>query len=97
MTYLLDTAPFLWAIVSPEKLSPTARKLIESRKNPVFVSVASLWEVVVKAQKGLLPLSDPPRWLEAAVASLDARVLPIKAVHVYHVGQLPMIHKDPFD
>jgi len=54
VTYLLDTAPFLWAVASPEKLSPAVRRLIESRKHPLFVSVASLWEVVVKARKGLL-------------------------------------------
>ena len=97
MTYLLDTAPFLWAVASPEKLSPTVRRLIGGRTHPLFVSVASLWEVVVKAQKGLLPLEDPPRWLEAGLKSIEAEVLPIRATHVYHVGRLPMIHKDPFD
>jgi PIN domain nuclease of toxin-antitoxin system len=97
VTYLLDTAPFLWAVASPEKLSPTVRKLLDNRKNPLFVSVASLWEVVVKARRGLLPLEDPQRWLEAGLASIEAGVLPIKAAHVYGVGQLPAIHKDPFD
>ena len=97
MTYLLDTAPFLWAVASPEKLSPAVRTLIESRKHPLFVSVASLWEVVVKAQKELLHLEDAPRWLDAGLKSIEAEVLPIRATHVYHVGRLPMIHKDPFD
>lgn len=97
MTCLLDTAPFLWAIASPEKLSPTARRLVESRKTPLYVSVASLWEIVVKAQKGLLSIADPPRWLEAGLAGIEAGVLPIKTAHVYEVGRLPMIHKDPFD
>ena len=97
VTYLLDTAPFLWAVANPGKLSPAVRKLIESRKHRVVVSVASLWEVVVKAQKGLLHLADPPRWLEAGIGSIEAEVLPIKAAHVYAVGQLPAIHKDLFD
>ena len=97
VTYLLDTAPFLWAAAAPEKLSPAARRLIESRKHPLFVSVASLWEVVVKARKGLLPIDDPPRWLAAGLRSIDAEVLPIKVAHVYQVDRLPMIHKDPFD
>jgi PIN domain nuclease of toxin-antitoxin system len=97
VTYLLDTAPFLWAVASPEKLSPAVRRLIESRKHPLFVSVASLWEVIVKTQKGLLHLEDPPRWLEAGLKSIEAEVFPIKAAHVYQVGRLPMIHKDPFD
>ena len=97
VTYLLDTAPFLWAVASPEKLSPAVRRVIEGRKHPLFVSVASLWEVVVKAQKGLLHLEDPPRWLEAGLKSIEAEVLPIKAAHVYQIGRLPMIHKDPFN
>ena len=97
VTYLLDTAPFLWAVAEPGKLSTVVRKLIESRNHRLFVSVASLWEVVVKAQKGLFRLEDPPRWLEAGIRSIEAEVLPIKASHVYAVGQLPAIHKDPFD
>lgn len=97
MTYLLDTAPFLWAVANPEKLSAKVRKLIDSRRNPLFVSVASLWEIIVKAQKGMLPIDDPPRWLDAGLVSLEALVLPIKPAHVYGVSQLPMIHKDPFD
>lgn len=97
MTYLLDTAAFLWAVSDPAKLSPAARTLIESRRHPIFVSVASLWEVVVKAQKGLFHLDDPPVWLEAGLQSLQAEVLPIRPAHVYMVHQLPMIHRDPFD
>ncbi|MGD0498594.1 MAG: type II toxin-antitoxin system VapC family toxin [Bryobacteraceae bacterium] len=97
VTYLLDTAPFLWAVTAPERLSKAARKLIEDRKRPVFVSVASLWEVVVKARKGLFALEDAPRWLAAALATLEAETLPIRAAHVYQVDRLPMIHKDPFD
>ena len=97
MTYLLDTAVFLWAVASPEKLSPAVRRAIESGKHPLAVSVASLWEVVVKAQKGLLHLEDPQRWLEAGLKSIEAEVLPIRPAHVYQVGRLPMIHKDPFD
>src|ERR1700730_2817789 len=97
VTYLLDTAPFLWAVSDPGKLSPKARALIDSRKHPLLVSVASLWEVVIKAQKGFLGLQDPPAWLEAGLGSIDAEVLPVRAAHVYAIGRLPMIHKDPFD
>jgi PIN domain nuclease of toxin-antitoxin system len=78
VTYLLDTAPFLWAVARPEMLSPKVRKLMDSRKNPLFVSAASLWEIIIKAQKGLLPLEGPPRWLDAGLASIEAGVLPIK-------------------
>jgi PIN domain nuclease of toxin-antitoxin system len=71
--------------------------LVEGRNHRLFVSVASLWEVVLKAQKGLLRVEDPPSWLEAGIRSIDAEVLPIKAAHAYALGQLSAIHKDPFD
>lgn len=97
VTYLLDTAPFLWAATGPGKLSAAVRKLIEGRNHRLFVSVASLWEVVLKAQKGLLHIEDPRSWLESGIRSIEAEVLPITAAHAYAVGQLPAIHKDPFD
>lgn len=54
--HLLDTSTLLWALGSPERLSRRARSLVEAGEN--VVSVASYWEVVVKAQKGLLSIAD---------------------------------------
>lgn len=42
MKLLLDTHTFLWFIGGDERLSPTARKLIEDVNNDVYLSVASL-------------------------------------------------------
>jgi PIN domain nuclease of toxin-antitoxin system len=30
-------------------------------------------------------------------SGLEAEVLPVKLAHLYRAGQIPMIHKDPFD
>jgi PIN domain nuclease of toxin-antitoxin system len=97
VTYLFDTAPFLWAVSSPQSLSAKVRKLIEGGKNSIVVSVASLWEVMIKARKGLLPISQPALWLDTAIKSLDATVVPVRATHVYALDRMPPIHKDPFD
>jgi len=42
MKLLLDTHSFLWFIGGDERLSSTARTLIEDINNDVFLSVASL-------------------------------------------------------
>ncbi|HEY1338961.1 MAG TPA: type II toxin-antitoxin system VapC family toxin [Bryobacteraceae bacterium] len=97
MTYLLDTAPLLWAVLSPEKLSKPARQALETNRNELVVSVVSLWEVVIKAEKGSLPISDPPHWLERAVGELHGRILPVHAAHIYQLHTLPSLHRDPFD
>lgn len=97
VTYLFDTAPFLWAVSSPQSLSAKVRRLVESGKNSIAISVVSLWEVTIKAQKGQLPISQPALWLEAGIKSLDAMVVPVRAPHIYAIERLPPIHKDPFD
>lgn len=97
MTYLLDTAPFLWAASSPHSLSVKVRQLLEDGKDSIVVSVVSLWEVTIKAQTGKLPIPNPPKWLEAGIKSIDATVAPVRPAHVYALDRIPSIHKDPFD
>lgn len=93
--HLLDTSTLLWALGSPERLSPRVRSLVDAGEN--VVSVASFWEVVVKTQKGLLSIADLPTWWRRATEIMRARTLPIRATHVSALAALPLIHKDPFD
>jgi PIN domain nuclease of toxin-antitoxin system len=93
--HLVDTSTFLWALGSPERLSPRARRLVDTGEN--VVSVASYWEVVIKTQKGLLTIADLSTWWRRATELVAARVLPIRASHVTALAALPMLHKDPFD
>jgi PIN domain nuclease of toxin-antitoxin system len=85
----------LWALGSPERLSQRARRLVETGQN--VVSVASYWEVVIKAQKGLLTIADLPTWWRRATELTAAHVLPIRASHVTALSALPLLHRDPFD
>ena len=94
-THLLDTSTLLWALGAPERLSPRARRLVDTGEN--IVSVASYWEVVIKTQKGLLTIADLATWWRRATELVAARVLPIRASHVAALAALPMLHKDPFD
>ncbi len=66
MKYLLDTHVFLWALMKPHRLSPQARKAIESAGNENFLSVVSFWEIALKFSlgtldlKGVTPAEMPP-------------------------------------
>ena len=42
---LLDTHVIIWALTEPQKLSVTAREVVESRDNELLVSAASAWEI----------------------------------------------------
>jgi PIN domain nuclease of toxin-antitoxin system len=56
MKVLLDTHAFRWAITEDARLSEPARQIFLSGANQLFLSVASLWEIVLKVQIGKLPL-----------------------------------------
>lgn len=97
MNLLLDTHVALWAITDSPRLSATARSLIESPRSTVWVSVASLWEIVIKHSlaRGDMPVSgrDAARYFEAS----GYRLLPIEAEHAAAIEDLPRHHQDPFD
>lgn len=60
MKLLLDTHIFLWFISADARLSAAAKALIIAPENEVYLSVASVWEVVIKHQLGKLPLPQAP-------------------------------------
>lgn len=92
---LLDTSTLLWALGEPDRLSVRARRLVETGEN--IISVATYWEVVIKARKGLLSIADLPNWWRQATDLTAARVLPIRTAHITAMAALPLLHKDPFD
>jgi PIN domain nuclease of toxin-antitoxin system len=78
---------------SPD-LSEEARRAIADRRNSVHVSVASLWEIAIKAGKGKLDLfHDFDRTLDQEPFARLAILTP----HARAVRLLPNIHGDPFD
>ena len=97
MRLLLDTHIFLWAAGDQRRLKSKARSLIEDTGNVLFFSVASLWELAIKA-------SGSRRGFRVDVASLRRQLidngyfeLPISGAHALGVLDLPPLHNDPFD
>lgn len=98
MTVLLDTHAFLWFVAGDPKLSAHTRSLIEDPANRVLLSIASLWEIVVKASIGKLPLARRfPELIEHDVQGNDIQVLDITIGHLAALSTLPVHHRDPFD
>ena len=54
MRLLLDTHALLWWLADDAQLGVQARGLIADPGNDILVSVASLWEIVVKSRVGKL-------------------------------------------
>ena len=93
--YLLDTSTLIWALVGSERLSAKARKALNA--GPLVLSVVSYWEVVLKAQKGMLKVADPVNWWSRATEMLGGDILSIRTAHISVLAGLPEVHKDPFD
>jgi PIN domain nuclease of toxin-antitoxin system len=95
---LLDTHSFLWFIDGSPRLSATARQLIEDPANERLVSIASLWEMAIKASIGRLSFAQPFATLMTDQLRRNSmQVLDITLAHTGHVAALPFHHRDPFD
>jgi PIN domain nuclease of toxin-antitoxin system len=92
---LTDTHSLVWALSDPSSLSVKARKVLS--ESEVIASVASLWELCLKAQKKGALLGNPIAWWNKYVPMCGIQALPIRAAHVVALAALTDIHKDPFD
>ena len=53
---LIDTQTFIWFVENDPKLPVSIRSVMEDDQYNLFISIASLWEIVIKSSLGKLPL-----------------------------------------
>ncbi|MGQ0555138.1 MAG: type II toxin-antitoxin system VapC family toxin [Nitrospiraceae bacterium] len=94
MNLLLDTHVFLWFVIQSPRLSKSIYHQIETTPL-VYVSAASLWEVVIKIQVKKL-LADPEE-LATKIGESGFQELPVAVAHTLALERLPFHHRDPFD
>ncbi|MCP4417938.1 MAG: type II toxin-antitoxin system VapC family toxin [Chloroflexi bacterium] len=98
MELLLDTHIFLWFISGDKRLPHSWRTIIQEPANDIYLSVVSLWEVIIKFQLGKLPLPSPPEvYLPQQRERHLISSLPLHEASVSYLAQLPNLHRDPFD
>lgn len=98
MRILLDTQCWLWWHGTPSRLNQAAQKAIEDRRNQLFLSAASSWEIAIKWALGKLRLPLPPsQFIPGRLLRGQTKALAIEHMHALTVASLPLHHKDPFD
>ena len=97
MQLLLDTHLLLWAVVEPERLDVALVGMLEDPLNTPVFSVVSLWELWIKRGLDRPDFQMEPSLLRQALLEAGWRELPVEAHHALAVGQLPPLHRDPFD
>lgn len=97
MKLLLDTHLLLWAAGQPERLSSPARTFIEDPAHQLLFSAASLWEIAIKHALGRSDFRADPALLRRGLLDNGYQELAITGAHAVAVGNLPPLHRDPFD
>ena len=97
MRVLLDTHLLLWATAKQTRLPAAVADILEAADTKPYFSVVTIWEVAIKAARGRPDfVVDPDRlrniWLANGYLELD-----VTGAHAVAIGQLPLIHRDPFD
>jgi PIN domain nuclease of toxin-antitoxin system len=96
--FLLDTHAFLWWVADDPKLPRAARRLIEDEANICILSLASAWEMSIKAALGKLILSAPVKDFVADHVRRNRFLLrDISLDAIGRIESLPPHHSDPFD
>lgn len=98
MRLLLDSNIILPVVHGErDKLSAQVNLLFDVSFNDIFASVASLWEIAIKARLGKLPLKSPLRRLPDTLSAYGCQVLPVDERHAIEDLIDQPNTRDPFD
>ncbi len=98
MNLLLDTHTFLWYISGDTRLPTLHHDAIRDPANLAYLSVASVWELVIKHALGKLQLPQSPAIFipqQRQAHQIDS--LSIEEPPLTILATLPALHRDPFD
>ena len=95
---MLDTHVFLWYISADRQLPVAFGEAVRDSANEVYLSVASVWEAVIKYNLGKLLLPEAPsEYLPRQREAHRIATLPVEEAALTHLAGLPPLHRDPFD
>ena len=95
--FLVDTQLLVWNANRSRKLPVRVERLFRDARHEFFASVASLWEVAIKATLGKKGFDAGAASLRESLAESGFRELQVSGTHAEAVERLPLLHGDPFD
>jgi PIN domain nuclease of toxin-antitoxin system len=96
MDILIDSQSFIWFFENNSRL-PFSVKIFMEGTNNLVVSIASFWEIAIKASLGKLVIPENIAGLMDKALFKGFRILPIERNHLITLSTLELIHRDPFD
>ena len=97
-SFLIDSHIWLWMLADDRRLRPRTRAIVADTDNVLLLSIASVWELAIKAGIGRLrgPLSTD-REIRSGLAQSGVDLLGVELGDAAAVRALPPHHGDPFD
>jgi PIN domain nuclease of toxin-antitoxin system len=99
VSLLLDTHVWLWwTLGAADRFPEHIHERIESEPRDVNVSMASIWEIAIKASLGKIDFPSPPA--AYALQQMERQrfaLLQITTEQIDTLHSLPQHHRDPFD
>ena len=96
MNMLIDTQSFIWFVENDSRL-PRNIKLLMENSNSLTISIASFWEITIKASLGKLVIAENIADVMDKALLNGFKILPIEREHLTALSNLDFIHRDPFD
>jgi len=97
MNYLIDTHILLWYLIGDKRIDGNLQAIIESERNTIFISNASMWEIAIKISIGKLKLTVSLPELKDFLILKGFEILEYDFDDLETLLQLPFHHQDPFD
>ena len=98
MKYLLDTHTLLWIVTDDKQLSIKAKRYFLNKKNDIYLSIASLWEMAIKISLNKLKINQSlEEFCKEHIIGSNIKILDIKIEHLAKLESLKFKHRDPFD
>jgi PIN domain nuclease of toxin-antitoxin system len=98
VTCLLDTHVWLWMSLTPDKLGVRARAALRDRRNSLYLSIVSIWEMTIKNGLGKLDLPlDVQTFVRRFLPISQSSLLELSLDHVFALTSVPKRHGDKFD
>jgi len=98
MEYILDTHILLWIVDDNPKLSKNVKSIYLNPSNDMYISLASIWELVIKISLQKLIIEDSiTNFIKTHIRGNNITILDITLHHIIGLENLPYYHRDPFD
>jgi PIN domain nuclease of toxin-antitoxin system len=95
--YLLDTQLLLWVAANSPRLPIRVREITVSEGATLAFSVASIWEIAIKASLGRDDFVVNTSRLRSQLMVNEYTELAVTGLHALAVLDIPRTHGDPFD